>query len=597
MIRYGFILVFVILSLISSCSGPRNPYSQTDITLPELKYHVEILASDSLEGRAPGTEGGLKAAEYIAGEFRYYSLQPGGANGFYQDFPVITGVTADSGNRLMIGNEILAIGKDFIPLAFSADTTVEGPVVFAGYGITSAEAMYDDYAGIDVKEKIVMVMRYSPDGDDPKSVFKNAMPSRRKAAVAAEKGAKGLLVVTGPADGDDELIPLQYDNTLGNYGIPVFSVSRNAAEKILHTVNKKLADLQSGINKTRKPNSFSVPTTAILQSRIVYDRKTTSNIIGLIEGSDADLKKEIIVLGAHYDHLGWGGPNSAYRGKPAIHNGADDNASGTAAILELAQKLSSVRSELKRSVLIIAFGAEEMGLLGSKYFLDHPTIDTRQIITMVNLDMIGRLNENKLLVYGMGTSPGFRNIITDMNNEYQFDLALRDEGSGPSDVAEFYRKDIPVMYFFTNTHEDYHKPSDDADKINYSGQEKITKMVFDVIIRIANAEEKPKFTKAKEDAAARPSGFRVTLGIVPNMAESGNGLKVDGVNPGGAGDKAGIRKGDNIIKFGDRVIKNIYDYTYALGDHKPGDAVDIIVIRDGKEVQLKAVMQKSKRRD
>ncbi len=592
-----WLLFAVLVTIFSGCRGPQNPESKPDIVSDDLKFHLSYLASDELEGRGSGTKGDSLAAVHIADAFREYGLTPKGESGYFQRFEITNDVIADSSNVLKSGDAVYQLKSDFIPYSFSSNDTVEAQVVFAGYGIDAPEQKYNDYQNLDIKGKIVLILRNGPDGDDRKSPFSNQTPVRRKAGVAAEKGAAAVLITTGFLDGDDDLPALRYDMTSGDYGIPVFSVKRDIAMKMMNIGAEEFKKLQTQLNKRKPVSPLASQKPVFLQSRIIFKRSTTSNVIGFLEGTDSELKSEIIVVGAHYDHLGWGGVNSTYRGEPAIHNGADDNASGTSSVLEIAQKSASVKSTFKRSVLFIAFAAEEIGLLGSKHFLEHPAIEVKNIAAMINLDMVGRLKENKLIVYGMGTSKNFADMVKEKNKPYSLDLTLRNEGDGPSDVAEFYRKDIPVLYFFTNVHDDYHKPSDDADKINFEGQEKITNMVFDCLAELVNLDKRPEFTKVKGETNIRPMGFRVTLGIVPNMAESGEGLKVDGVNPGGAADKAGIQKGDIIVKFGARVIKNIYDYTYSLGDHKPGDKVDIIVKRSGKEITLKAEMQKSKRRE
>lgn len=584
--------VFSVVMFSASCSTGRNGHVNSDITVDELKYHVQFLASDSLKGRASGSEGNNIAAKYVAEEFKSYGLLPKGDEGSYdQSFEVVAEVKAGDKNLLSINGQTFELGKDFQPLVFSMDTIAEGQVISVGYGIAAED--YNDYQSVNVAEKIVLVMRESPDADNPHSKFYHESAVRRKAAVAAEKGAVGLLIYSATED-DDELIPLNYDNTSSNYGIPVFSIRRNVAMQLLGMDSAKLAGYQNRLN-AKSPFSIVTQATAKMQSQVEFIRKKTNNVLGYLEGSDANLKNEVIIVGAHYDHLGMGGGTSLYRGEPAVHNGADDNASGTAAILEIAQKLASARSQLKRSVLVIGFSGEEMGLLGSKYFVEHPTVDLKSVAVMFNFDMVGRLRDKKLIVNGIGTSPVFRHLVNSMSDTARIIPVLKEDGNGPSDYAEFYRKDIPVIAFFTNTHEDYHKPTDDADKINYDGQAAIATLGYELITTLASDSVRPVFTKVQSSESRGGMGFKVSLGIIPNYADDVEGLKVDGVNPGGAGDKAGIQKGDIIIKFGDRVIKNVYDYTYALGELKAGDKVDIIIQRNGQEMKLQAVMRKSKR--
>ncbi|MBX7150616.1 M20/M25/M40 family metallo-hydrolase [bacterium] len=585
-------VVLTIMVFFLSCSTGRNSYVNSDITIDELKYHVQFLASDSLRGRASGSEGNNIAAKYVADEFQSYGLLPKGDEGsYYQAFEVVAEVKAGEKNILSTGGQTFESGKDFQPLVFSMDAAVEGQVVSMGYGIATED--YNDYKGVDVVGKIALVMRGSPEADNPHSKFYHESATRRKAAVAAEKGAVGLLVYSATEE-DDELIPLNYDNTSSNYGIPVFSIRRNIALQLLGMNLEKLAGYQNRLN-AKSPFSFVTPSSVKMQSQVEFVRKKTNNVIGYLQGADDNLKNEIIVVGAHFDHLGMGGGTSLYRGEPAVHNGADDNASGTAAILEIAQKLASAKTQLKRSVVVIGFSGEEMGLLGSKNFVEHPTVDLKSVAAMFNFDMVGRLRDKKLIINGIGTSPGFRNLVSSMIDTSQIEPVLKDDGNGPSDYAEFYRKDIPVIAFFTNTHEDYHKPTDDADKINYEGEVAIATLGYRLITALAADTARPAFTRVQSTESRGGMGFKVSLGIIPNYADDADGLKVDGVNPGGAGNKAGLQKGDIITKLGDRVIKNVYDYTYALGELKAGDKVDIMIKRNGQEMKLQAVMQKSKR--
>ncbi|KAB2878759.1 M28 family peptidase [bacterium] len=594
MLQSRFLILAAVLAL--SCNTKRNEFSNPEITQAEIKYHVEFLASDSLRGRASGAEGNNIAAKHLADEFKNYGLKPAGDdNKYFQSFEIVTGLKAGEKNEVSFGNKKFELEKHFRPLAFSADTGSEGQLVFAGYGISSSDTKYDDFEKVTVKDKIVLIFRYTPEGDNPHSHFNNHAPLRKKVGLAAEKGAKGVLVVTGFEDGEDDLIRLQYEIGHGNYGIPAMSISREAAMEILGYSEPQFRDLQRNINNSKKPNSFETASTVKLSSEVLVERSQTQNVAGWLEGTDPELKKEYVIIGAHFDHLGMGGSNSMYRGEPAIHNGADDNASGTTALLELAQKLST--QKLRRSLLFIGFTGEEMGLIGSKYFAEHPTTDLTQAVTMFNFDMVGRLKENQLIIHGMGTSPHFTQMINDQNKTYNFALTLKQDGNGPSDFATFYQKDMPVIAYFTNLHADYHKPSDDADKINLEGEERIIKMAFETIVAIANADKRPEFTKVKGESERPMTGFRATLGIVPNYADDTEGLKIDDVNPGQAGDHAGIKKGDILVKFGPKTIKNVYDYTYALGEHKAGDKVDIIVQRGGKEIKLQAVLQKSKRQN
>jgi hypothetical protein len=590
--------LLILIWIGTSCRTGRNPYSNREITKEELGYHVAYLASDTLRGRLAGSPEADRAADYIAGELAAYGFAPMGEGGsFFQPFEIVTELRTGKASSLTVAGTALAPEKDFVLLSSSSDTTARGLAVFAGYGIEAPPLKYDDYANVDVKGRIVLVLRSTPEGDTPHSAFYSHGPIRRKVGTAASKGAKGILVFSGKELRDEELVPLTYDNTLSNYGIPAMSVSRSVAMSILGLSSEaELDKLEDKLRNTKRTGSHVTDSEVELRSELEVVRRTTRNVIGLLPGGDPVLKEEVIVIGAHYDHLGMGGSNSMYRGEPAIHNGADDNASGVSTLLEIAQKLSTERKNLRRSVLAIAFSAEEMGTLGSRFFLDHPTLESKRMVTMVNFDMVGRMKEDQLVVHGTGTSPGFTDILTRANGAYGLKLTMLKDGNGPSDFSEFYRKDVPVIAFFTDIHEDYHKPTDDADKINLDGQLKISQLAREVIMGLTSDSVKPAFTRVKGDSMQTPRGFSATLGIVPGYASSEDGLKVEDVNPGQAADLAGIRKGDLIVRFGSKVVKNVYDYTYALGDYRPGDKVKVVVRRDGQEVTLEATLQRSKRR-
>ncbi|MBI4811328.1 MAG: M28 family peptidase [Ignavibacteriales bacterium] len=320
----------------------------------------------------------------------------------------------------------------------------------------------------------------------------------------------------------------------------------------------------------------------------------SANVVGLIPGTDSSLNKEYLIIGAHFDHIGMGGEGSGSL-KPdtlAPHHGADDNASGTAGLLELAQYFSAQRHMLKRSLLFIAFTGEELGVLGSDYYVKHPFMTLDKTIAMINMDMIGRMKDSILVVEGMGTSPKFEEIVKRHNID-SLTLRLKPDGFGPSDQASFYKKDIPVIFFFTNLHSDYHKPSDTWDKINYSGEDKVVRLAARVISDLARDDQRPVFTKA----ASTPMGMggdrqgaRVSLGIIPDFAGDTPGMKISGTRPGSPAEKAGLKADDIIIKFGGKEVKNIYDFTYLLGQFKPGDEVEISVKRGSEEITLKATL-------
>jgi aminopeptidase YwaD len=558
---------------------------------------VAFLASDDLKGRRAGTPEADRAAAWIVDQFKRIGLSPAGPNGAWlQPFDFIDGVDLGPKNRLETGTagtqKTWAVGTDFRPLAFSAAGAAEGEVIFAGYGIVAKDLGYDDYQGLDVKDKVVLVLRYSPDGDDEKSPFSPFAALRFKAAAAHEKGARAILVAAGPLTKDvpDDLIALRTDAAFSDAGIVAMSVRRHVAETLLAGSGKTLEAAQRAIDEAKKPASLAVSGSHIaLNVDVTPHRARTSNVIGLLKGSDAAKSAEIVVVGAHYDHLGLGGSTSLAAGSgPQIHHGADDNASGVAAMLETARDLAAKRATLPRSVLFIAFAAEELGTLGSLHFTKNPTVPWDSVVAMLNMDMVGRLRGDKLDVQGVGTSPAWKGLVESSNAEAKLKLALLEGGFGPSDHSPFYAAKKPVLFAFTGAHADYHKPSDTADRIDAEGIVRVVKFVEPVVAAVAAAPERIPFSEVKGGTA--PSGsrsFRVWVGGIPDFSEEGQGVKLSGVTGGSPAEKAGLMAGDTIVRFGDKELRNLYDYTYALQGKKPGEKVNIVVkrVEDGKTVE------------
>lgn len=573
------------------------------ITVDELRAHVRYLASDELEGRRAGTEGAKKAAEYIASEFKAYGLRPAGDNGSYlQKFEFVGEVRLGKNtfaSTVKGQTKQFQLDTDYRPLGFSASGEVSGSVVFAGYGISAPSLNYDDYAGIDVRGKIVLVLRYSPKSDSLRGDFGQFSALRYKALKAKELGAKAILIVTGPLDAEnDELMKLSYDPSAGGAGIVAVNISQRMANELLRT--STLKELQETIHRSGKPKSMLLEATTVQMSIAVEEvKRTTYNIVGFLEGKDPVLKNEVIVIGAHHDHLGYGGEGSGSL-RPdttAIHNGADDNASGTAGLLELAQAFAAKNNELKRSVLFISFGAEELGLLGSAHYVKNPTIPLERVVAMLNMDMIGRLNNRKLIVYGIGTSPGFEALVKKYNaraaGDSIFALRLVRDGFGPSDHSSFYAKQIPVFHFFTDVHSDYHRPSDDWDKVNYDGMETIVRYVEAIALDLNRSDLRPQYVAVEPPRPAgtgRSSG--IYMGTIPDFGEQVEGMKLSGVREGSPAAKAGLQAGDIIIKFGKMEIKNLSDFSYALGEYKPGDEVEVVVKRGTETKTLKVKLER-----
>jgi hypothetical protein len=558
---------------------------------------VKYLASEELQGRGSGTPGADKAARYIADEFRKSGLKPAGEGGtFFQTFPVFTGVKLGERNRLILkaGKVALTpkVERDFMPLSYSANGFANAPMVFAGYGISKPDLGYDDYAGIDVRGKVVLVLRHTPDGDEGGKFGPFAM-LHYKTLTAREKGAAGILLLTGPAsDRPENLGEFRLESASADAGIPAAFVKREFVEKLI--APKTLRDLQTTMAHGR-PASFELPESkADLRVNVLRQTARTRNVVALLEGSDPALKNEVVVVGAHYDHLGLGGSHSlSASGKPEIHYGADDNASGTAGLLELAQYFAAHREKLGRSLLFMAFSGEEVGLIGSDYWTRRPTIPLSRVAAMINMDMIGRLRDDTLTVIGAGTSPAWKPLLEEANAGRGFTLKTEGaalSGFGGSDQQSFNAKDIPVLFFWTGSHPDYHKPSDTWDKVNTHGQAKLLGLVADVIERTSRMGARPQFVKVPQ-ATPAGGGFRVSLGTIPDYAAEVEGVALQGVREGSPADRAGIKAGDVLVEFDGKRIRNVQEYTAVLSGARPNVPVRIVVLRGGERVTLTATPQ------
>lgn len=558
-----------------------------------IQQDVRYLASDALEGRLTGTKGATDASRYIAEAFSKVGLKPliskanGTDNRYLQRFPYVAGVSLGKNNFFKISYDVaeskLELGTDWLPLGFSSSARVEGGVVFVGYGITASELNHNDYAGVNATGKIAIAFQGTPDGDNPHSQFARFEGVRWKAVAARNAGAKALLVIARePNFKEDPLTRLGYDNSAGDAGLPVVVISRQAADRIFTPRGLSLANLEKAASRELQDAQISLTTDVVRTEVGAY------NVAGVLEGSDPVLKNEVIVIGAHYDHLGRGGEGSGSLAPRSgeIHYGADDNASGTAGVLELARLFTTQKPRPKRTIVFMAFGGEEEGLLGSNYYVNHPLLPLANTVAMINMDMIGRMKDGRLVIGGVGTAKEWREI-TAADTEKTFQLTLTEDGYGPSDHSSFYSKQIPVLFFWTGTHNDYHKPSDTFEKINYEDEARILGMVARIVNHLDSADKRLTYTTAKSDATPRTGGFRVYLGTIPNYADSNDGLLLDGVRDDSPAAKAGLKAGDRIVKIGPRDIKNVYDYTYALGEMKAGEEYVIEVVRGTERLSLK----------
>ena len=579
--RNIFIISFFVL--LTSCSVIKDQQSTNN-----LKNHVKYLASDELEGRYPCTKGDSLAADYIISEFSKNGLKPLSENGF-QYFDIISSVSLGKNNSLVFKNQEYEVNVDYIPLSFGKNTSLSSEIFFSGYGfIIDTDSLYwNDYQDSEIKNKWVMILRGSPDGDNPHGTYSEHLSLRKKILNAKDNSAAGVIFVSGETfDDDDNLIALSYDQSQQDLGIPIIHIKRDLANKILKTNNTSIQMLETTIDKNFK--SFDIKGKLVASTDIVFNKKKTQNVIAYIEGNDSKLKDEYIIVGAHYDHLGYGGHKSGSR-RPHIdevHNGADDNASGVSIIIELAKSLKKTNN--KRSILFVAFGAEEMGLIGSKYFVNSGLIDNNKIQTMINLDMVGKLKTEKVLnVSGTKTGVDLEKYLIDSFNESQLDYAFDGKGYGPSDHSSFYVNDVPVLFFFTGGHTDYHTPFDDYDKLNYPGMNLIEDLLFELISKLDDVP-KIKFEEAGPKKQEKmPSRFKVTLGIMPDYVyNKTKGLRVDAVLPDKPAFNGGIKDGDIIIKMGDKPVSDIYEYMHRLSEYNKGDKVEVVVVRDNMEVSL-----------
>jgi len=547
-----------------------------------IQKDVKYLASEALEGRRTGTKGATEAARYIAKEFSRLKLKPL-STGYLQKFPYVAGVTLGKTNALTFGTDKLEPGTDWLPLGFSSSAKIDGGFVFVGYGITASELNHNDYANGNATGKIAIALQGTPDSANPHGQFLRYEGVRWKAVAARNAGAKALIVIARETNfKDDRLTRLAYDNMAGDAGLPVVIMSRQAADRLLALSSASLSQLEPS------PTSRALTGEMSLTTDVVRNEVPAYNVIGMLEGSDPLLKKEVIVIGAHYDHLGRGGEGSGSLAPTSgdIHYGADDNASGTAGVIELARLFTAQNPKPKRTIVFMGFGGEEEGLLGSNYYVNHPLLPLANTVAMINMDMIGRMKDRRLVIGGVGTAKEWRDI-TAADTDKPFQLTLNEDGFGPSDHSSFYAKQIPVLFFWTGTHNDYHKPSDTFEKINYDDEVLILKMVARIVNQLDAADKRLTYTTAKSDAAPRTGGFRVYLGTIPNYADSNDGLLIDGVRDDSPAAKAGLKAGDKIVKIGTREIKNVYDYTAALGEMKAGEEYVVEVVRGTEKVSLK----------
>jgi Zn-dependent M28 family amino/carboxypeptidase len=613
--RFGLAALLLGLFL-AATAEERKPDLARDNASSEARLLADIkfLSSDECEGRGVLTEGINKAADHIANEFKKAGLKPGGVEGtYFQPFEI-------RGNqpKLNEGNEVvvkgpngeslqLQLGKDFAVVAMGGSGTVEAPVVFVGYGLTADK--YNDYADVDVKGKVVVILRKAP-GHDQKEEGEPRFTDRErqrlgilrtKAATAKEKGAVGILFVNDnveAAQTQDRLLPFAYsarDASLN--GVPSVHVHRTLINQMLAGTGTDLNTVEKGIDESYKPKSMELKGwTCKIVTKIETQPIKVKNVIGIVEGS-GPLAEEAIVIGAHYDHLGYGEPGSLAFGSRDIHHGADDNGSGSTSVIELARRFGAKKDYKGRKLIFMTYSGEERGLLGSVHYCRHPLYPLEKTAAMVNLDMVGRLREKKLQLMGISTAEVFEKIVNEANEKVQLKIdAPKQAGSlfGASDHYSFFQKNIPVLFLFTGMHPQYHTPKDTWDTINVEGMRECCDLAEGIIDRLAVLEEKPKFIPQERSSGGgrqRTTGNVPRIGVMFSYGDDKEGALIESVNSGGIADKAGFKANDRIVEIGGQPVKSLEGYMTVMAKQKKGETVEFIVLRDGKRITLKVPLQ------
>src|SRR6516164_4490537 len=604
-------LAFAVLSFLAISLAVSAPTSTTSVSPADSNRYsddIKALTQPKMEGRSEGSKGLVRAEHLIADRYKSLGLQPAGTKGYLEPFTVTTGAKLRGKNHLLVQNaEVkteLKLSQDYVPFSYSGSGVVNSSLVFAGYGVTAEEFGYDDYAGLDVKDKIVLVLRYEPAGFIAKTQKQGPTAHAQfvsKAINARNHGAKGIILVNGKlGDGEEDLLA-RFGASSGpeNVGILFAQVKNSVADTWLKTAGKSLADAHSDINSKTQPASFALPDP--LKLSLVIDIENThasvNNVLAYMPGKT----DEYIILGAHYDHLGRGYFDSMAPSQIGeIHPGADDNASGTAGVLELARVLSPLRGQLPRGILFASFAGEELGLLGSAAWVKDPTKPLDKAVAMINMDMIGRVKDDKIYIGGVGTGSSFPKVLEQAMDDSHLKLELSQGGYGSSDHTSFVTKRIPVLFFFSGLHSDYHKPSDIWEKINSDAAARLLNVVARCAVELALEADKPAFAAVMDAnphtgvSSGTGGGYGPYFGSIPDFGQTENGVKFSDVKPGSPAAKAGFKAGDVLIEFGGKPIKNLYDFTDALRRSKVGETVQVKVLRDGKEVSAPVVLEQRK---
>lgn len=582
---------------------PNGAETAVDITASGCLSHVRVLSSDALEGRRSGTRGADMALAYIEADMKKIGLLPAGTDGFRHDFEISSGAEAPAATNsvaLKCGDKTstFEVGKTFTPLVYSANTEIESSIAFVGYGVTTADGAWDDYKGLDVKGKIVLAfLRGTPDGaasdkNNPHGGLALFQGSRYKAFNAKNHGAAGIIFVADARQRDNEALEDISGETDGSRSdIPAVQIKRSALIESLKGCNVDFVTLEAKMLSAKEPMSVAWPEIkASMKTGVTTLVAKTSNVVGMLKGTDQNLANEAIIIGAHYDHLGFGGHGSLEEraGVGQIHNGADDNASGVGGLLELAEYFAA--HPTKRPIIFMAYSGEEEGLLGSAAWVGLTKDLPAKVAAMINMDMIGRLGDEGLAVDGVETAKEWRPILTAANTGGIKLSMTAGAMSGRSDHASFIFAKVPAIHFFTGSHSDYHRPSDDWEKVNIKGMVQVLDLVARTVQAIDALEKKPAYVAPTAQKQASGGGNGAYFGSIPSYTEDKGGVKLAGTSPGSPAEKAGLKKGDTIVKLGTFDIDDIYDFTNALSSMKPGDVIEVIVLREGKRETYKVTL-------
>lgn len=583
-------------------TGSKTRKMDTALSTLEAGEYGETLdwwASDERGGREPGTEGSIAAGDWAAAEFGRLGLNPvgdeiDGEPSFFQYL--------DRGGKrgLFPGYDLSVDGQHFETdsewsLLGGCDVVdlKQTEVVFAGYGITAPEYEYDDYKGLDVKGKAVLIFRYEPQEKDEDSAWngkRNTQFSffRAKLEEAEKRGAKALFFVNGPLHHDPEKDPLSRLSTVvsRNSKIPMVHVRKAFADRLVEPTGMTLEALQKRIDETGKPYSRELHGIRLDFKAEVGDLARARNVLGLLEGSDPRLKEEVVVVGAHYDHLGLGAYGSRTPDRLGeIHNGADDNASGSVGVVEMAEALVEAGYRPRRSILFMLFDAEEKGLLGSRHYVENTVVPIEKTVAMINLDMIARAKEGNCSIMGTGSAEEWEEILKAAEEGSTMTFNHSGGGFGGSDQASFLRKEIPVLFFFTGIHSEYHTPDDDSELCDDSTAVEILKVAFKTLVAVADRDK--GLTFKKQDRTRRP---RARMGIFTEAPEEGEGLRINRLMEGGAAEKAGLQVGDMLLRIDDTVIEGRQALISVLRKAKPGDAIKVTYRRGDEEYGIEVVL-------